>query len=104
MPNEMAMGVDTLGRGADLVEGARHDFDRLSAELDQEIDQLRGRWQGAGGQAFFVLHEAWTDRQRVIVSALDDFAAALRGTQRDVADTDETQAAAYFHDLSRLGG
>ena len=104
MPDEMAMGMDTLGRGADLVEAARHDFDRMSAELDQEIASLRGRWQGAGGQAFFVLHDAWTDKQRVIVAALDGFATALRDTRRGVVDADDAQAATYHHDLSRLGG
>jgi WXG100 family type VII secretion target len=104
MPHEMAMGAGTLGRGADLVGAARHDFDRMSAELDHEIDQLRPRWQGAGGRAFFVLKDAWNDRHRRVVAALDGLAAALRDTQRDVLTTDEAQAAGYHHDLGRLGG
>jgi WXG100 family type VII secretion target len=104
MPHEMGMGVGTLGRGADLVEGARHDFDRMSAELDHEIDLLRSRWQGAGGSAFFAVKEAWTDRQRVVVSALDGLAGALRDTERDVLATDDTQAAGFHQDLGRLGG
>ena len=104
MPHEMGMGAGTLGRGADLVGAARQDFDRLSAELDQEIDQLRPRWQGAGGRAFFVLKDAWNDRQRRVVAALDDLGQALRGTERDVLATDEAQAAGYHQDLGRLGG
>ncbi|WP_432476222.1 WXG100 family type VII secretion target [Nocardioides sp. GXQ0305] len=104
MPHEMGMGAGTLGRGADLVGAARHDFDRLSTELDHEIDQLRPRWQGAGGRAFFVLKDAWHDRQRRVVAALDDLAAALRDTERDLLATDETQAVGFHHDLSRLGG
>ena len=104
MPHEMGMGVGTLGRGADLVGAARADFDRMSAELDQEIDQLRPRWQGAGGRAFFVLKDAWHDRHRQVVAALDELATALRDTGRDVLATDEAQAAGYHHDLGRLGG
>ena len=104
MSHEMGMGVGTLGRGADLVGGARQDFDRLSAGLDHEIDQLRPRWQGAGGRAFFELKDAWNDRHRRVVAALDDLAAALRDTERDVLTTDEAQAASYHHDLGRLGG
>ena len=104
MPHEMGMGVGTLGRGADLVGAARQDFDRMSAELDHEIDQLRPRWQGAGGSAFFGLKDAWNDRHRRVVAALDDLAAALRDTERDVLATDEAQAAGYHQDLGRLGG
>ena len=104
MPHEMGMGVGTLGRGADLVEGARHDFDRMSADLDHELDLLRSRWQGSGGSAFFAVKEAWTDRQGVVVAALDGLATALRGTERDVLATDDTQAAGFHQDLGRLGG
>lgn len=104
MPHEMGMGAGTLGRGADLVGGARSDFDRMSAELDHEIDQLRSQWQGAGGRAFFVLKDAWRDRQARVVAALDGLAGALRDTERDVLATDEAQAAGYHQDLGRLGG
>lgn len=104
MPQEMGMGVGTLGRGADLVGAARADFDRMSAELDAGIEELRGRWQGAGGSAFFVLEDAWQERHRRVVAALDGLAAALRGTERDVTATDQEQAAGYHQDLGRLGG
>ena len=48
--------------------------------------------------------DAWNDRHRRVVAALDDLAAALRDTERDVLTTDEAQAAGYHHDLGRLGG
>jgi len=76
----------------------------MSADLTSELDELRSQWQGAGGRAFFVLHEAWSERQRRVVSALDELAAALHGTERDVTTTDDAQAAAYHQDLGRLGG
>ena len=51
-----------------------------------------------------MLKDAWHDRHRQVVAALDDLAAALRDTGRDVLATDEAQAAGYHHDLGRLGG
>ena len=55
---------------------AKVDLDRISSRLDGQIQGLRGRWQGAGGTAFFTLHQAWTDKQRIIVQALDAFERA----------------------------
>lgn len=104
MAHEMGMGAGTLTRGADLVGSARQDFERMSAELDLEIDRLRPRWEGAGGRAFFVLKDAWSDRHREVAGALDGLAAALRDTERDLLVTDEAQAAGYHLDLGRLGG
>lgn len=100
---EMGHGEGTLTRAAGLVAGARADFDRLSGRLEGQILGLQGRWVGAGGQAFFQLHRAWTDRQRVIVSALSEFEASLTSTQNDNTSTDEAQSAGYRRTAGRLG-
>lgn len=102
--NEMGQGAGTLTRAAGLVAEARHDFDRLSRKLDGQIRGLQGKWTGAGGHAFFALHQAWTERQKVIVSALDGFEASLRATETDTISTDEAQSANYTRTASRLGG
>jgi WXG100 family type VII secretion target len=99
---EMGMGEGTLKKAAQLVSGAKQDFDRMSGELDGQIAGLRGQWAGAGGQAFFVLHQAWTEKQRVVVSALDEFEAALLGTERDITSTDDTQASNFTNFQSKL--
>jgi WXG100 family type VII secretion target len=101
--SEMGQGEGTLGRGAGLVAVAKVDLDRISSRLDAQIQGLRGRWQGAGGTAFFTLHRAWTDRQRTIVQALDSFERALVATERDNVATDEAQSATYARTTSRLG-
>lgn len=101
--NEMRMGEGTLGRAAQLVADARTDFDRLGADLDGRIADLRGRWAGAGGEAFFVLQQAWAEKQRTVVAALDGFEASLLATQRDVSGTDAAQAAAFGSYRARLG-
>lgn len=100
---EMGMGEGTLTTAARLVSGARQDFDRMSGELDGQIAGLRGQWAGAGGRAFFVLHQAWTEKQRVVVGALDQFEEALLGTERDVTSTDELQSATLTTFQSKLG-
>ncbi len=100
--SEMGMGEGTLKKAAQLVSGAKQDFDRLSGELDGQIGDLRGKWAGSGGQAFFVLHQAWTEKQKVIVSALNEFEASLLGTEKDVTSTDDTQATNFNNFQNRL--
>lgn len=100
---EMGQGEGTLSRASGLVADAKGDFDRISGKLDGQINGLRGRWAGAGGQAFFTLHQAWTEKQRVIVSALNEFEASLTSTERDNVSTDEAQSANYARTTSRLG-
>lgn len=100
---EMGQGEHTLSRAAGLVAHARVDLDRTSNRLDGQVQGLRGRWRGAGGNAFFALHQAWTDRQKAIVGALEELESALRATERDNVATDEAQSSGYARTTSRLG-
>ena len=102
--NEMGQGEGALTRAAGLVADAKQDFDRLSSRLDGQIQGLQGRWAGAGGQAFFALHRAWTEKQQVIVNALNEFEASLTSTEKDNISTDEAQSANYTRTAGRLGG
>jgi WXG100 family type VII secretion target len=101
---EMGQGEGTLTRAAGLVAEAKQDFDRLSGQLEGQIQGLQGRWTGAGGTAFFQLHRAWTEKQRIIVSALNEFEASLTSTERDNISTDEAQSSNYARTAGRLGG
>lgn len=103
MYDTYGQGDQTLTRAAGLVADAQSDFDRLAAGLSAQIEGYRSRWQGAGATAFFGLHQAWTDRQRRIVSALDGFATSLRVTEADNLATDQTQSQTYLTALGRLG-
>lgn len=100
--SEMGMGEGTLNKAAQLVSGAKQDFDRMSGDLEGRIADLKGKWAGAGGQAFFVLHQAWTEKQKVITSALNEFEASLIGTERDAMSTDDTQAGNFTNFQNRL--
>lgn len=100
--HEMGQGEGTLIRAAGMVAEAKSDFDRLARDLEGRIQGLRGQWVGSGGTAFFHLQQAWTEKQRVIVGALDQFEASLTATERDNVGTDETQMANYQRNAARL--
>ena len=100
--NEMGMGEGTLSKAAGMVSTARQDFHQLSGQLDGQIAGLKGKWEGAGGQAFFILHQAWTEKQKVVVDALNEFEASLRGTEKDATNTDDTQAANFANFQNKL--
>ena len=101
-PNEMRAGDRTLSRAAGMVATARGDFDRLSAVLSDNITAQQSRWQGQGGRAFFNLHQAWTEKQRVITNALNEFEASLTSTEKDNLNTDQTQSSNYSRVAGRL--
>ena len=101
---EMGQGEGTLTKAAGLVSDAKADFDRLSLKLDGQIQGLQGKWAGAGGTAFFTLHQAWTEKQKVIVGALNEFEASLTSTEKDNISTDDAQSANYNRTAGRLGG
>ena len=100
---EMGQGERTLTRAAGLVAEAKQDFDSMSKTLEGQIAGLQGKWAGAGGTAFFSLHQAWTEKQRVITNALNEFEASLTSTERDNVNTDETQSSNYSRVAGRLG-
>ena len=101
---EMGQGEGTLTRAAGLVAEAKQDFDSLSKSLEGQISGIQGKWAGAGGNAFFGLHQAWTEKQNRIVSALNEFEQALTNTERDNISTDQAQSDNMARNHSRLDG
>jgi uncharacterized protein YukE len=101
--NEMGQAQGTLSAAAGMVADAKHDFDRLNSELVQHIDGAKATWVGQGGTAFSALGHAWAEKQRTIVSALNQFEASLRSTEKDNTSTDDTQSAAFARNHQRLG-
>lgn len=100
---EMGQGERALTRAAAMVAEARKDFEGFSSRLDGQISGLEGRWAGTGGRAFLTLHRAWTQKQRTITNALNEFEASLVATERDNTSTDEAQSANYHRTAGRLG-
>ena len=74
---EFGQGEGTLSRAAGLVTDARADFNKIADKLSGQIAGVQGKWGGQGASAFFILHTAWNEKQKVIVDALDEFSASL---------------------------
>ena len=100
---EMGQGEGTLTRAAGLVAEAKQDFDSMSKTLEGQIAGVQGKWAGAGGTAFFSLHQAWNEKQRVITNALNEFQASLTSTEKDNVNTDQAQSSTYSRVAGRLG-
>ena len=101
--NEFGQGEGTLTRAAGLVTDARTDFTQIAGRLTDQIAAVQGQWGGQGASAFFLLHQAWTEKQEVIVKALDDFATSLGVTERDNVSTDEAQNTNFTRLTNRVG-
>lgn len=104
MSNSAEYGQEygVLTRAAGMVADARTDFLGYSNRLSGQIAGVQGKWGGAGATAFFTLHQAWTEKQKVIVDALNEFESSLTATERDNVDVDEQQGAGYSQLAGRL--
>lgn len=100
---EYGQGQGTLTKAAGLVTDAKADFTSLSSKLSSQISSVQGKWGGQGASAFFVLHQTWSDKQRIIVKALDDFADSLSMTERENVSNDEQQASNMNNLMNKLG-
>ena len=100
---EFGQGEGTLTRASGMVSDAKADFTTISGRLTDQIAAVQGRWGGQGATAFFALHQAWTENQKIIVDALDDFSASLTTTEKDNTSTDDAQNASYTKLSGRLG-
>ncbi|GGO72983.1 WXG100 family type VII secretion target [Nocardioides deserti] len=95
-------GEATLSRAAGMVSDARGDFMTLAGQLSDQLSALQGKWVGEGGRAFFALHQTWSEKQRTIVNALDDFSASLTSTEQLNVNTDQESGGGMSRLTSRL--
>ena len=102
-PNELGHGEGALTRAAQLVTDAKQKFERQSDTLEGQIADLKGRWEGDGGRAFHLLHAAWTEKHKVVVTALDKFAASLTETEKDNVAIDQQAGAGMNALINKLG-
>jgi WXG100 family type VII secretion target len=100
---EFGQGEGTLSKAAGLVTDARGEFTKIASTLSGQIQAVQGKWGGAGASAFFTLHTAWNEKQKVIVDALDEFSASLGVTEKDNMATDDAEGANYAKLNGRLG-
>ena len=100
---EFGQGEGVLTRAAGMVADARTDFNNISHQLSDQISGVQGRWGGQVATAFFALQQAWTEKQQVIVDALNEFENSLGVTERDNISTDDAQGANFTQLSNRMG-
>lgn len=100
---EFGHAEGALKQIAERVMTAKEEFARHSATLDGQIQGLRGKWEGDGGRAFMVLHQAWTEKHKVVVTSLDRFHASLTDTERDNVAVDQAAGDGMNALLNKLG-
>ena len=102
--NRVGFGDGTIKSTAQLLAEAKVELKRLSNELQGEINQLQGKWGGAGAQAFGILNRAWDEKQGAIVMTLERFEATLDETEKSMTTSDEQSSASVSAIRSQMEG
>lgn len=79
-----------LKRGAEAVGTAKSGIDQQVKFVRGEIEQLRGFWTGGAAGAFTILMNNWDEETRNLNNVLVTLEAALSGTEKDQASTEES--------------
>jgi WXG100 family type VII secretion target len=79
-----------LRRGAQAVNEAKAGIDQQAKNVRSEIEQVRGYWQGAAAGAFTTLMNTWDEQARKLNDTLITLEAALSGTEKDQAATEDS--------------
>ncbi len=100
---EFGHAEGALKQIAERVIQAKEEFKKHSDTLDGQIQGLKGKWEGDGGRAFIILHQAWTEKHKVVTTALDKFHAALTETEKDNVAVDQQAGAGMNNLFNKLG-
>ncbi|MBM9461692.1 WXG100 family type VII secretion target [Nocardioides sp. zg-536] len=100
---EFGHAEGALKQIAERVVQAKQEFTQHSNTLDGQIQGLKGKWEGDGGRAFMVLHNAWTEKHKVITTALDKFHASLTETEADNVAVDQGAGSNMNTLINKLG-
>jgi WXG100 family type VII secretion target len=79
-----------LRRGAQAVGEAKAGIDQQAKNVRSEIEQVRGYWRGGAAAAFTSLMSTWDEQARKLNETLVTLEAALSGTEKDLASTEES--------------
>lgn len=78
-----------LRRGAQAVNEAKGGIDQQVRKVRGEIEVLRGYWSGAAATSFTSLMTRWDAEASKLNEVLVTLEAALSGTERDQAATEQ---------------
>ncbi|GAA4814928.1 WXG100 family type VII secretion target [Nocardioides caeni] len=100
---EFGQAKGALKEIAERVVQAKQEFAQHSATMDDQLAELATKWQGSGGLSFNNLKQAWLEKHKVVITALDRFHASLTETERDNEAVDEAAGSGMVSLLNRLG-
>lgn len=103
MAADFGQGDQVLSRAATMVAQCKTDMDGISGQMMGHVEALRAQWGGTGSNAFVNLGNAWNEKQRRIVSALNEFEQNLLTTERTNTTTDDEQQSAMSNLQNTLG-
>ena len=78
-----------LRRGAQAVNEAKAGIDAKVKTVRNEIEQVSGFWTGAAAVSFTTLLNRWNEETTKLNEVLVTLEAALSGTERDQAATED---------------
>ena len=102
-PIEFGQAEGALKAISARVDEARQEFEQHAKTLDGQIQALKGKWVGQGGNAFAILHAAWIEKHAGVTAALNKFQAALTETEADNVATDEAAGGEMNKLYNKLG-
>ncbi len=103
MAVEFGQAEGALKRVADRVVQAKQEFGAHSHTMDDQLASLATQWQGSGGLSFKNLKDAWLEKHKVVVFALDKFHASLTETEKDNQQVDDQAGSDMVALMNRLG-
>lgn len=93
-----------LRRGAQAVGEAKSGIDAQVKNVRGEIEQLRGYWSGGAAASFTGLMTRWEEQATKLNQVLVTLEAALAGTEKDQAASEEQHNQAISGLSSMMSG
>ncbi|KQQ92844.1 WXG100 family type VII secretion target [Leifsonia sp. YIM 134122] len=90
MADQISAEEGALRKGAQAVRETKTGVDQQVKKVRGEIDQLRGFWTGAAAGSFTTLMTRWDEQTRKLNEVLVTLEAALAGTEKDQAATEDS--------------
>lgn len=90
MADQISAEEGALRKGAQAVRETKAGVDQQVKKVRGEIDQLRGYWTGAAAGSFTTLMTRWDEQTRKLNEVLVTLEAALAGTEKDQAATEDS--------------
>jgi len=90
MATEIAAEEGALREGAAAVAEAKSSIDGRIKAVRMQIEELGGYWTGAAAGSFTSLLNTWDEKARKLNDVLVTLEAALQGTERDQAASEES--------------